>query len=195
MTKLCVLVDFQVEWKNITRVCSTKAILTVNGEYPGPTIAVNEGDDVEIKVTNGVSINTTIHWHGIKQLRTGWADGPAYVTQCPITPGRSYTYKFTVTGQRGTLWWHAHIAWQRATVYGAIIIYPRMPYPFAAPVEAEIPIIFGKCDHSVSENSRTLFIRARKMCPHALTINNIITKTIKIVVFNKQCNYDNKKKS
>ncbi|XP_035832490.1 laccase-1 isoform X1 [Helianthus annuus] len=138
---VCLLV---VEWKNITRVCSTKAILTVNGEYPGPTIAVNEGDDVEIKVTNGVSINTTIHWHGIKQLRTGWADGPAYVTQCPITPGRSYTYKFTVTGQRGTLWWHAHIAWQRATVYGAIIIYPRMPYPFAAPVEAEIPIIFGE---------------------------------------------------
>ncbi|XP_021977726.1 laccase-1 isoform X2 [Helianthus annuus] len=136
--------QFNVEWKNITRVCSTKAILTVNGEYPGPTIAVNEGDDVEIKVTNGVSINTTIHWHGIKQLRTGWADGPAYVTQCPITPGRSYTYKFTVTGQRGTLWWHAHIAWQRATVYGAIIIYPRMPYPFAAPVEAEIPIIFGE---------------------------------------------------
>ncbi|KAM0043589.1 putative laccase [Helianthus debilis subsp. tardiflorus] len=125
LTKLCVLVDFQVEWKSITRVCSTKAILTVNGEYPGPTIAVNEGDDVEIKVTNGVSINTTIHWHGIKQLRTGWADGPAYVTQCPIKPGRSYTYKFTVTGQRGTLWWHAHIAWQRATVYGAIIVYPR----------------------------------------------------------------------
>ncbi|CAH1413130.1 unnamed protein product [Lactuca virosa] len=82
----------------------------------------------EIKVTNGVSINTTIHWHGIKQLRTGWADGPAYFTQCPIRPGQSYTYKFTVSGQRGTLWWHAHIAWQRATIYGAIIVYPRMPY-------------------------------------------------------------------
>ncbi|KAL8200701.1 hypothetical protein R6Q57_012040 [Mikania cordata] len=135
---------FNVEWKTITRLCSTKAILTVNGEYPGPTIAVNEGDDVEINVTNGVSINTTIHWHGIKQRRTGWADGPAYVTQCPITPGRSYTYKFKITGQRGTLWWHAHIAWQRATIYGAIIIYPRMPYPFTPPVDAEIPIIFGE---------------------------------------------------
>nr|XP_043614225.1 laccase-1 [Erigeron canadensis] len=135
---------YSVEWKNITRLCSTKAILTVNGKYPGPTIAVNEGESVEIKVTNGVSLNTTIHWHGVKQLRTGWADGPAYVTQCPIRPGESYTYKFMVTGQRGTLWWHAHIAWQRATVYGAIIIYPRMPYPFSKPIEAEIPIIFGE---------------------------------------------------
>ncbi|XP_071703219.1 laccase-1 [Rutidosis leptorrhynchoides] len=135
---------FNVEWKNITRLCSSKAILTVNGEYPGPTIAVNEGDNVEIKVTNYVAINTTIHWHGIKQYRTGWADGPAYVTQCPIRPGQSYTYKFTVTGQRGTLWWHAHIAWQRATIYGSFVIYPRMPYPFSVPIEAEIPIIFGE---------------------------------------------------
>lgn len=136
--------EFYVEWKNVSRLCSRKAILTVNGEFPGPTIAVNEGENVEIKVTNGVSINTTIHWHGIKQLRTGWADGPAYITQCPIRPGQYYTYKFTVTGQRGTLWWHAHIAWQRATIYGAIIIYPRMPYPFSTPIEAEIPIIFGE---------------------------------------------------
>ncbi|KVI04272.1 Cupredoxin, partial [Cynara cardunculus var. scolymus] len=51
-----------VEWKNISRVCNRKAILTVNGEYPGPTIAVNEGEQVEIKVTNGVPRNTTIHW-------------------------------------------------------------------------------------------------------------------------------------
>lgn len=90
-----------------------------------------------------ITLCVVVSRHGIKQLRTGWADGPAYVTQCPIRPGQSYTYKFTVTDQRGTLWWHAHIDWQRATVYGAIIIYPRMPYPFATPIEAEIPIIFG----------------------------------------------------
>ncbi|KAI3683233.1 hypothetical protein L1987_83733 [Smallanthus sonchifolius] len=137
--------QYCVEWKTITRLCSTKPILTVNGEYPGPTIAVNEGDDVEIKNTRSSVVKCVyVSRHGIKQLRTGWADGPAYVTQCPITPGHSYTYKFTVTDQRGTLWWHTHIAWQRATVYGAIIIYPRMPYPFAAPVDAEIPIIFGE---------------------------------------------------
>ena len=81
--------------------------------------------------------------HGIRQFRTGWADGPAYVTQCPIRGGKSYTYKFTVEEQRGTLLWHAHHSWQRASVYGAFIIYPRMPYPFSAPIQAEIPIIFG----------------------------------------------------
>ncbi|KAJ0106018.1 hypothetical protein Patl1_19677 [Pistacia atlantica] len=53
---------FNVEWKKVTRLCHTKQLLTVNGKYPGPTIAVNEGDNVEIKVTNTIAKNTTIHW-------------------------------------------------------------------------------------------------------------------------------------
>jgi laccase len=136
--------QFNVEWKRVTRLCHTKQLLTVNGQYPGPTITVHEGDNVQIEVTNRVSTNTTLHWHGIRQLRTAWADGPAYVTQCPIGAGQTYTYDFTVTDQRGTLWWHSHFSWQRASVYGAFVIVPKMPYPFSLPIQAEIPIIFGE---------------------------------------------------
>ncbi|KAG2667579.1 hypothetical protein I3760_15G122400 [Carya illinoinensis] len=135
---------FNVEWKKVRRLCHTKPLLTVNGEYPGPTIAVHEGDNVEIKVTNSMAMNTTIHWHGIRQLRTGWADGPAYITQCPIRGGQSYTYKFTVIDQRGTLLWHAHYGWQRSSVHGSFIIHPRMPYPFSVPIQSEVPIILGE---------------------------------------------------
>ncbi|KAL8542974.1 hypothetical protein ACS0TY_003742 [Phlomoides rotata] len=73
--------------------------------------------------------------HGLKKYRKGWADGPAYVTQCPILTRHSYIYDIDVTGQRGTLWWHAHILWLRATVYGAIVILPKKgtPYPFPQP--------------------------------------------------------------
>ncbi|GMY23940.1 laccase-1 isoform X1 [Fagus crenata] len=52
---------FNVEWKKVKRLCNTKPLLTVNGKYPGPTIAVHEGDNVEIKVTNRIAMNTTIH--------------------------------------------------------------------------------------------------------------------------------------
>ena len=54
-------------------------------------------------------------------------------------------YNFTVTGQRGTLWWHAHISWLRATVYGPLVILPKLgvPYPFPAPYK-EVPVIFGE---------------------------------------------------
>ncbi|KAL0797927.1 hypothetical protein Bca101_053101 [Brassica carinata] len=80
--------------------------------------------------------------HGLRQYRSGWADGPAYITQCPIRSKQTYTYRFKVEDQRGTLLWHAHHSWQRASVYGAFIIYPRKPYPFSGShIQSEIPII------------------------------------------------------
>ncbi|XP_058103404.1 laccase-1-like, partial [Magnolia sinica] len=165
----------QLEWKTVNRTCSTKPILTVNGEYPGPTIAVNEGDEVEIKVTNNVAYNTTVHWHGIKQVRTGWADGPAYITQCPIQTNQSYTYKFTVINQRGTLWWHAHLSWQRATVHGAFIIHPRLPYPFAIPIEAEVPIILGEWwnEDVIAVEAETVMYGGGPDVSNAFTINGL----------------------
>ncbi|CAA3015325.1 laccase-4-like [Olea europaea subsp. europaea] len=136
---------FSVVRKNITRLCSTKPIITVNGKFPGPTLYAREGDRVIVRVVNHVKDNVTIHWHGVRQLRTGWSDGPAYITQCPIQTGQSYIYNFTLTRQRGTLLWHAHINWQRATVHGAIVILPKrgVPYPFPKPDKQEI-IIFGE---------------------------------------------------
>lgn len=77
-------------------------------------------------------------------MLTAWADGPEFITQCPIRPGQSYTYRFTVQGQEGTLWWHAHSSWLRATVYGALIIHPKEgdSYPFPKP-NRETPILMG----------------------------------------------------
>ncbi|KAL5580955.1 hypothetical protein UlMin_013397 [Ulmus minor] len=136
---------FDIRLKNVTRLCKTKSIVAVNGKFPGPRIVAREGDRVVVKVVNHVSNNITIHWHGIRQLRSGWADGPAYITQCPIQSGQSYVYNFTIVGQRGTLFWHAHFSWLRATVYGPIFIYPRLndSYPFVKPYK-EVPIIFGE---------------------------------------------------
>ncbi|KAI4351005.1 hypothetical protein L6164_005399 [Bauhinia variegata] len=164
---------FNVEWKQVTRLCRTKNLLTVNGEYPGPTIAVHEGDNVEVKVINRVNQNTTIHWHGVKQIRTGWADGPAYITQCPIKGGHSYTYKFTIVNQRGTLLWHAHYSWQRASVYGAFIIHPRMPYPFSYQIHAQVPIILGEWWHLDVEAMEKEMMRygSGPNCSDAFTIN------------------------
>ncbi|KAK9289685.1 hypothetical protein L1049_007843 [Liquidambar formosana] len=131
--------------QNVTRLCHTKSAITVNGKFPGPRIVAREGDRLLIKVVNHVQHNITIHWHGIRQLRSGWYDGPAYIAQCPIQTGQTYVYNFTIVGQRGTLWWHAHISWLRATLYGPIIILPqrKASYPFPKPYK-EVPIIFGE---------------------------------------------------
>ncbi|EEF41506.1 laccase, putative [Ricinus communis] len=137
--------EFVIQATSVKRLCKTQNVITVNGMFPGPTLEVNNGDTLVVTVTNRAQYNVTIHWHGIRQMRTGWADGPEFVTQCPIRPGGTYTYRFTIQAQEGTLWWHAHSSWLRATVYGALIIHPKegSSYPFPKP-KRETPIILGE---------------------------------------------------
>ncbi|KAJ9166883.1 hypothetical protein P3X46_021572 [Hevea brasiliensis] len=136
---------FVLEETPYTRLCSTKNILTVNGQFPGPTLNVTKGDTIIVDVYNKGHYNVTIHWHGVKLPRNPWADGPEYVTQCPIQPGANFSHKVIFSTEEGTLWWHAHSNWTRATVHGAIIVYPKTPtsYPFPKP-HAEVPIIIGE---------------------------------------------------
>ncbi|KAK2657728.1 hypothetical protein Ddye_010780 [Dipteronia dyeriana] len=137
--------SFDVRDLTVTRLCREQVITAVNGSLPGPTIHVQEGDTLVVHVYNKSPYNLTIHWHGVFQLLSAWADGPDMVTQCPIRPGTKYTYKFKIIQQEGTLWWHAHVSWLRATVYGALIIRPRSghSYPFPKP-DKEVPIILGE---------------------------------------------------
>ncbi|KAF7142970.1 hypothetical protein RHSIM_Rhsim05G0202200 [Rhododendron simsii] len=97
--------SLQVQNLIINPLCKQQVITAANGSLPGPTIQVHEGDTLVVHVFNKSPYNLTIHWHGVFQLRSGWADGPEFVTQCPILPGNKYTYKFTITGE----WWNANI--------------------------------------------------------------------------------------
>lgn len=54
---------------------------------------------------------TTVHWHGVRQLHSLEMDGVPGVSQCPIAPGQSYTYRFVAT-QYGTSWYHSHYSLQ-----------------------------------------------------------------------------------
>ncbi|XP_037440534.1 putative laccase-17 [Triticum dicoccoides] len=137
--------EFVIQEAAVTRLCNSRSIVTANGQFPGPAVEVNEGDSLVVSVVNNATYNVTIHWHGVRQMRTGWSDGPEFVTQCPIRPGGSYTYRFTVAGQEGTLWWHAHSSWLRATVYGALIVRPRDPVPYPFDFHGEVaPIMLGE---------------------------------------------------
>lgn len=48
-----------------------REMFLVNGQYPGPLLELDEGDEVEVTVHNQMERNTTIHFHGMHQLNTG----------------------------------------------------------------------------------------------------------------------------
>lgn len=89
-----------------------RPMMVINGQFPGPMIVCNEGDTIVVNVVNEAKNATSIHWHGLFQNGTNWNDGTVGVTQCPIAPGRSYRYEFTVKGQAGSYLYHGHHAAQ-----------------------------------------------------------------------------------
>ncbi|KAF8855141.1 hypothetical protein BDZ45DRAFT_676433 [Acephala macrosclerotiorum] len=103
---------WSIGWVNAAPDGYTRPFIGINGVWPCPALSVNMGDTIKLTVTNNlVNESSAIHFHGIFQKNTTFADGPAMVTQCPIQPGASFVYEFKVT-QPGTYWYHAHIGGQ-----------------------------------------------------------------------------------
>ncbi|CAI7633965.1 unnamed protein product [Penicillium manginii] len=98
--------------------------LTFNGSMPGPLVEADWGDELVIHVTNKLQTNgTSIHWHGFRQLNNNDADGVPGVTQCPIPPGETYTYRFYAE-HYGTTWYHSHFTMQYSVgLQGPMIIH------------------------------------------------------------------------
>jgi len=120
---------------------------------PAPTIDVCYGDVVSVSVVNEMeSKNATIHWHGLhmkgetEDLRTQWADGTPYVTQCPIAPGENYTFYTFNAMPAGTFWFHSHIEFQRDDgAYGPLII-RETPSQLKSLPKSVKPIVDDVCD-------------------------------------------------
>ncbi|KAF8317282.1 laccase [Cantharellus anzutake] len=129
--------------------------ITVDGAF-GPLLTAKRNDDFKIEVNNRLSDprmlkGTSIHWHGIFQHRTAAMDGAAFVTQCPIASGHSFTYEFPAGGQSGTYWYHSHYSTQYCDgLRGPIVIYdPRDPYRWMYDVDdASTVITFADWYHA-----------------------------------------------
>jgi FtsP/CotA-like multicopper oxidase with cupredoxin domain len=98
-----------------------------NGQSPGPTIEVVEGDRVRIFVTNKLPEHTSVHWHG--QLLPNGMDGVTGLTQPAIQPGKTFVYEF-VARNAGTFMYHPHadeMAQMAMGMMGFWITHPKNP--------------------------------------------------------------------
>jgi FtsP/CotA-like multicopper oxidase with cupredoxin domain len=82
-----------------------------NHEYVlmGRPIHCIEGEMLELTVENNIeSTGISIHFHGFEMESAIEYDGVVGLTQCPISPKNTFTYKFIVEESPGTYWYHTH---------------------------------------------------------------------------------------
>ena len=79
-----------------------------NGSVPGPTIIVNKGDDVCIRVINKLPQKTSVHWHGLEVPNN--MDGVPGIEPTPfIEPNDYFDYHFKIVNPEGTYMYHSHV--------------------------------------------------------------------------------------
>src|SRR3569833_2610772 len=117
-----------------------------NGQSPGPTIEVVEGDRVRIFVTNKLPEHTSIHWHG-QRLPIGM-DGVGGLTQPHIKPGKTFVYEF-VARRPGTFMYHPHADEMTQMAMGMMgfwVTHPKDRHPAIEPVARDFCFLINAYD-------------------------------------------------
>jgi FtsP/CotA-like multicopper oxidase with cupredoxin domain len=98
---------------------------TLNGSSPGPQIEAQQGELVQVTLTNAdVADGVTLHWHGIDVPNA--EDGVAGVTQDAVLHGGEHVYRFVVE-DAGTYWYHSHqVSHEQVQggLFGTFVVHP-----------------------------------------------------------------------
>lgn len=139
--------------------------LAYNAQVPGPVIRGKVGDRLRVDVTNTLDEPTSVHWHGLSVPNA--MDGAGDVTQKPIQPGETFTYRFTLT-RPGTYFYHSHTAADRQVALGlsgALIV-------DGGPVEkvaADVPMMLG--EWTIAPDGNVPSMEMEGALPNWFTIN------------------------
>ncbi|KNZ59038.1 L-ascorbate oxidase [Puccinia sorghi] len=121
---------------NVSVGCTIRPSVTINGTFPGPELRFKSGQKLWIRVINELDDEaTTIHFHGLSQFGSPFADGTVKVSQSPIAPrGGTFDYEFQLPpDSEGTYIYHTHHKFQSVTGYGSFIIEANdgpLPYSY-----------------------------------------------------------------
>jgi FtsP/CotA-like multicopper oxidase with cupredoxin domain len=136
---------------------TTVRMLAYNSSIPGPTLKVQQGSEINVRVTNDGDLETTVHWHGLR-LENKY-DGVPHATQAPIPVGGEFSYRIQFPDP-GLYWYHPHIRedyTQELGLYGNILVVPAEP-DYWPPVDRDLVLTLDDIlieDGTVAPFSRT----------------------------------------
>jgi len=117
-----------------------------NGQSPGPTIEVVEGDRVRIFVTNKLPEHTSVHWHG-QRLPNGM-DGVTGLNQPGIPAGKTFVYEFEAR-RPGTFMYHPHadeMVQMAMGMMGFWVTHPKNKNPLISEVDRDYCFLLNAYD-------------------------------------------------
>ncbi|MCX8500668.1 MAG: multicopper oxidase domain-containing protein, partial [Alphaproteobacteria bacterium] len=116
--------------------------IAINGGFPGPNLVLRQGQAVTITVTNRLTRETSIHWHGL--LIPPAMDGAVGFNRFKaIGAGETFTYSFTPR-HSGTYWYHSHTGLQEQEgLYGAITILPPLAEQRSQPLSRDLVAVIS----------------------------------------------------
>ena len=109
------------------------SLLRLYNETILPVVRLTRGEPAELTLENRLpDEHTTVHWHGLRIPNA--MDGVPYVTQPPVEPGESFTYRFTPP-DAGTFFFHPHcntVEQLGRGLAGVLVVDGDAPEPFDA---------------------------------------------------------------
>ncbi|KAG6877681.1 hypothetical protein C0993_005101 [Termitomyces sp. T159_Od127] len=108
-----------------------RSVITANGQYPGPLIALTKGDTLQLTLNNRLTDptmrrSTSLDFDGIFfTTQNSFNEGTPFVTTCPIAPGASFIYTVPlINDQTGTFWYHSQLSVQYVDgLRGPLVVY------------------------------------------------------------------------
>ncbi|PRQ28406.1 putative L-ascorbate oxidase [Rosa chinensis] len=129
------LITWKITYGDIYPLGVKQQGILINDQFPGPQIDAVTNMNLVISVFNYLSEPFLISWDGIQQRRNSWQDG-MYGTNCPILPGKNFTYNIQVKDQIGSFFYFPSFLFHKAAGgFGGIRIWsrPKIPVPFPNP--------------------------------------------------------------
>ncbi|KAK7268514.1 hypothetical protein RIF29_21214 [Crotalaria pallida] len=181
--------DIFLDWHvsldfNVQPVNALQPVITINGMFPGPLINATTNDNINVNVFNDLDEPLLFTWNGIEQRLNSWQDGVSG-TNCPIQPGKNWTYVFQAKDQIGTFSYFPSINFLKAGGgFGPIRVNnrPVISVPFPKP-EAEFDLLIGDWYQSSYKDIRSRLVASDVIFPEWMLINgkgpymNPISKT------------------
>ncbi|KAF5019004.1 hypothetical protein F66182_9022 [Fusarium sp. NRRL 66182] len=178
--------DFTVEWVRANPDGAfERPTIGINGQWPIPRIEASVGDTILVNAHNNLgNQSTSLHFHGLFMNGSNHMDGPSQVTQCPIQPGESFLYNFTIT-QPGTFWYHSHTESQYPDGLRGPLIIHDPESPFKGQYDEEIVMTLSDWYHEQMQTLLPAFLRkgnptGAEPVPQAALINE--TRDLKVAV-------------